>query len=198
MSVGDYYQFDSQDVEKDALFHIPVSQDAPHAKMHEGDAYSASVVDTTLADTEFIDLCFKTPATKLMHMTFDYKSLTGLKLEIFEGATWDAQTGTAVPVFNMYRDSANTSGVLENRSTAAFLASSELMSNPTTPAGGTAILTDYLFGAANKLPEAGGSRVEQILKAGTLYRIRLTSTAANNSGQIRVSWYEHTNRSNTN
>ena len=178
--------------ERDALFDIPVAIDVAHHEVHEGDAFRCSIVDVTLASAAAMALAFKTPAgTKHVHIVMEFITLTGGHVELLRAPTWVAQTGSAEAISNHF-DGAGSSAILENEGQAGFVASDNMIGNPTTLAGGTVILTKYAFGQKNFFPGAGREVQETVLAADTQYAFRFTSDAASNKAFMALDWYEHT------
>lgn len=180
--------------EFDTVFQIPVTIDVAHHEIHEGDSFHCCGTDTELADEATLILTFKTPAgTKRVHMLHSFVTLTGGHLEILEGATWTNQTGTKQPIFNRKREaSMNNSGILEDQAQAGFVASNNMILNPDSVAGGTAIHTHYAYGAKNFYSGQGRELEEFILKPATQYAFKFTADAAANAAQMMLNFYEHT------
>ena len=180
--------------EFDALFTIPVAIDVAHHEIHEGDSFTCNAVDITLASAATMILAFKTPAgTKRAHIVYRFITLTGGHLEVIEGVTWDNQSGTKQAILNRKREaSMDSSGLLEDQAQAGFVASDNMILNPTTVAGGTVINTAYAFGQKNQFTGASRDTEEIDLKPDTQYAFKFTSDAASNKAQLIVDWYEHT------
>jgi hypothetical protein len=181
-------------VRMDALTDVLMTVDYGHGEVHAGSAFLAESHDTAMADTDTLVMAFKTPSgTKRAHMMAEFVTMTGGYLELVEGATWDASSGTAIPIANRKREtSMNSSILLEDRSTGSFIANDELIENPTTFAGGSALPRRYAFGVKTFYSGESRSVAEVILKPDTQYGVRFTSTAAGNEAQILLHWYEHT------
>ena len=179
---------DSRDDISDALIVV----DYAHHEAHEGDAFETSAVDESMGDGDTVILAFKTmSAPKRMHMIMEFATLVGGHIDIIEGPTWDNQTGTLNPIYNRKREAEmGSSGVLEDQGQASFIASDNMILDPTTFAGGTAIHTHFVFGARGSPASARGVH-EWLLKPDTQYGIRLTADGAANAAHMRVEWYEH-------
>lgn len=180
--------------EFDNLFKVPIVVDVAHHEIHEGDSFHVDAEDTSLANAATIIIAFKTMAgTKRAHMTGAFSTLVGAHVELTEGPTWDNQSGTLLPIYNRKREgSMGSSGLLEDQAQAGFVASDNMILNPTTVAGGTIISTLFAFGSKH----SGGSQArgvdEWILKPETQYAIILTADGAANAAQLIIDWYEHT------
>ena len=184
------------DIAIDAVTNALITVQNEHHEVHEGSAFSANHVDTSMAIGDTNELCFKTPAAgKLIHLAGEFLTLTGGHLDLIEGPTWDASSGSAVAIYNRKRAAAMTSSVLlEDRSTGSFVANDELILNPTTFAGGTVLLPFYGFGQKNQFSGGGQSALEWVLQPETQYAVRFVSTANSNAAQILMRWYEHTSK----
>ena len=169
-----------------------ITIDYAHHETHEGDAFETSAVDESMGDGDTVILAFKTmSAPKRMHMIMEFATLVGGHIDIIEGPTWDNQTGTLNPIYNRKREAEmGSSGVLEDQGQASFIASDNMILDPTTFAGGTAIHTHFVFGARGSPASARGVH-EWLLKPDTQYGIRLTADGAANAAHMRVEWYEH-------
>ena len=182
---------------RDTLFPIPVTIDSAHHEVHEGDAFEACVVNDSMGSGATLALAFKTAAgTKRMHLLMAFDTAAGGHLELLEGATWDAESGTEATIHNRKRETTMaSSGVLADQAQAGFLASDVMHKDPSTLAG-TAICAQYAFGA-NKTPAGARGAAEWILKPETQYAVRLTADNASNGGFIGLTWYEHTDDTTT-
>lgn len=177
----------------DNLFKVLLTLDAPHHEIHEGDSFCSSAVDTSMGNGDTLVLAFKTMAgTKRAHIVVQFLALSGGHVEILEGPTWDNESGSLNPIFNRKRTSpALLSEMLEDSGQAAFTATGNLVLNPTTLAGGTALCPEYSFGTVSKPAVSGRELVEWVLRPDTQYAVRLTADAASNKGQLILAWYEH-------
>lgn len=178
----------------DTMFKTLLFLDVPHFEVHEGHAFISDAVDTSMADTATLILAFKTPAgTKRAHMVIEFTTLVGGHLDIIEGPTWDNQSGTKNPIYNRFREAAMTSSVLlEDQAQPGFVASDNVILNPTNVAGGTVLHDLYGFGKKEKFPSDSRDVSEWILKPDTQYAIRFTADGGSNKGQVILNWYEHT------
>jgi len=66
--------------------------DFAHHEIHDGDTYEYHFTDTVMADTETINIAFKTPSvtTKEIHLVIEFAAKVAGHLEILEAATWTA------------------------------------------------------------------------------------------------------------
>ena len=122
-----------------------------------------------------------------------FTTLVGGELEILEAPTWDNQSGTKAPIINRKRETSMTSsGLLEDQAQAGFVASNNIILNPTTVAGGTSIQVIYAWGERGRFL-AGNARDEWelILKSDTQYAAVFTAIGGGNKAQILLDWYEH-------
>ncbi len=175
----------------DDLHLAPVIMDITHHQIHEQESYECSTVDTSMGAADTLVLAFKTPPTPTrIHIVVGYASKAAAHIDVLEGPTWDASSGTQKAIFNRYRDFAGTSAILENQGTGSFAASNNMNRNPTNLAGGTIVDDSYNWSDRKTTFEDRGD-TEIILKADTQYAIRLTTDDASNAGQIKLSWYEH-------
>ena len=172
----------------------------PHHAIHDGRGFLADTVDETLDDNATIILAFKTMAgTKRAHMLFEFTTLVGGDLRVWEGPTWTAETGTLITIKNRKRlASMTSSGLLENQAQAAFTASDALILNPTglNTAAATSLPHLYAWGKKEKL--AGGTTRdgnEWVLKPDTQYAVVFTADGGSNKAQVILDWYEHTDSS---
>lgn len=180
--------------EFNSLFPVPVVINVPHHEIHEGGSFTSNGVDTSMGLNDTLILAFQTPAgTKRAHVLHRFITLTGGHIEVIEGPTWDNQTGALQPIYNRKREAAMGSSVLlEDQAQAGFVASDNLILNPTTVAGGTVIHTLYAYGNKNSFTGAARDTDELLLKPDTQYAYKFTSDAASNAAQIMLDWYEHT------
>jgi len=169
-----------------------ITIDYAHHEAHEGDAFETSAVDESMGDGDTIVLAFKTmSAPKRVHVIIEFATAAGGHVDIIEGPTWDNQSGTLNPIYNRKREaSMGSSGLLEDQGQASFIVSDNVILDPTTFAGGTAVHTHYIFGAT-KTPASARGVHEWLLKPDTQYGIRLTADGVTNGGQIIITWYEH-------
>jgi hypothetical protein len=184
----------SRQQEFDPLFKAPLWIDIGHHEIHEGDAFLCSYADISMANTDTFVVAFKTIAgTKRMHLLYSFNTLAGGHLDIYKDSTWDAETGSLLPIYNhLQLDTSASSTMLENQSTAGFTATDNLILDPTNLSHGTKVIpSDYVFGNNQKSGETR-STAEIILEPDTLHTILFTADGGSNAGQVKLNWYEHT------
>ncbi len=181
----------------DIVFKVPVTIDTGHYAIHNSKSFTADVVDETLSDDATIILAFKTMAgIDRAHMIFEFTTLVGGDLRIWQGPTWTAETGSLVSIINRKRlASMTSSGLLENSGQAAFTASDAVILNPTGLNTGSATELHHLFAWGKKERLAGGNvrdANEWVLKPDTQYAAVFTADGGSNKAQIILNWYENT------
>lgn len=194
--IGDNENTDKRAVRLDPSTHSLITTDCAHTAIHEGESFFSEAVEFGIASGGTLVLAFKTPTnTRKAHLLVDFMTLLGSHCEILEGPTWDNQSGSLSPIFNRNRESSNSSTLLEDQGQASFIASDNLILNPTGLSGGTALPNGYAFGAKNKIG-AGASRSarEIVLKPDTQYAVVLTSDASSNDGFLSLNWHEQQDR----
>lgn len=164
-------------------------------EVHEGNVFSASVVDITLGNADTLNIGFKTSSHEVpVHLYADFTTLVGGYIEILEGATWTANTGTILDIHNRKREiPLHTSGLLENKTyTPTFVETEHVLENVDVIVAGTPIYTRYAFGAKGRV-NAGDARAENemLLRSHTQYVVRFTAVGAANMAQIIMNWIEH-------
>ena len=149
-----------------------------HAQIHEGQFFTSTVVDTSVADSGTLEILMLTNGS-VPHARFTAQSGGNSRLEIFEDTTVSAN-GSALVAQNRNRLSANTATAL-------------VYSGPTVTGDGTKIFDMICAGGTggNSAGGSGGMYEELILKASTLYLVRLTNLGGNSQpcGLI-ADWYE--------
>jgi hypothetical protein len=179
----------------DALTNTAVGLSYAHHEVHEGDGFTASLVDLSMNNNDTVILAFQTAAgTKRVHMLPQFSTLVGGRFQLMEAPTWNAQSGSSVPILNRKREAAmNSSNILADQAQPGFVAADVMHGNPTGLAGGTSVYDVYTFGERGKVG-AGTSREtdETILRPGIQYAALFTAIGNSNNGQIILTWYEHT------
>ncbi len=179
----------------DAMTNALVSIGCAHYRIHEGSSFTTNFTDEVLANDETLVIAFKTaPGTKRVHLFVFFSTLVGGSLELWEGATWTEDTGTATPIINRRRDeNLEASGMLEDKTyTPAFRATGNVLVNPThSVVGATSLDKQYAWGEKGKIG-AGYLRDENefILKPDTQYAVVFTAIGAANKAQVSLNWYE--------
>ena len=122
--------------------------DRGHAQVHDSKAFTAYKFTDALANAATCSLTFKTDTTsRYAHLVTEVRGgrfdATGaarpVKYELWEGATWGAQTGTQVAIVNRNRGSSAVSTMAHNGSASAFSADSLIGTAQTGITGGTSI-----------------------------------------------------------
>jgi len=181
----------------DSITGVAIGITNAHHEAHEGDSFVACFVDETMSDAETIILAFKTPAgTKRVHMLLQFETLVGGSLKLWEGATWDAQTGTQAVITNRKRVTVpGSSGVLANQAQAGFVAAGVVNANPTNFSVGAATLVKdaYAWGQRNQILAGGARDTEEVLlKPETQYAAVFAAIGNSNKAHVILNWYEHT------
>lgn len=157
-----------------------------HHLIHEGVMFETCVNDTALGAASTKNIFFTTPnSAKRLHAFWLASASDSAQLEILRGPTVTGGTGSALTIFNLDENSANTSDVFDNTGVPVQGQASE---DVTITVDGTQI-KHAVFAAKNDQGESRGLR-ERILLPNTDYVFRLTSNAANNRVQLDVVWYE--------
>lgn len=170
-----------------------VTIDYPHHEAHEGKFYSVHYADLSMASGDKIILAFKTMLLpEVAHLLIEFSTLLGGKFHLDEGPTWVAETGGVVEIQNRWRKpSMRSSGLLENQAQAGFVASDQMIVNPSNFVSGKELFPDEAFGSSVKVAVGGRSENEAILWPEKTYALVFESSAANNKGQIKAHWYEN-------
>lgn len=189
----------TRQAEMDVLHKLFVEIDFIHHAIHDKKKFSIDYIDESLGDDATVILAFKTPAgTKRAYMEFGFLTLVGGDLAVWEGATWDTNTGLAdVVIYNHFREAAPAASALLEDKTATpdFTATGNLLSNVTNLGlgGAACIHRQYAWGAQNKFSAGDPSGHDKfILKPDTQYAIVFTADGGSNKAQIELSWDEHT------
>lgn len=160
-----------------------VTIDITHHQIHEGKHYSITKSESSVSSISF---SFKTGGD-CAHMIYLFSSVSASYIQIKEGVSITATTGTQLNIINRNRNSSNQSCLLDNKS-GSFGANDKILQDATT-SGGTVIHTDEVFGAT---PTGKGYREENefLLKQDTEYEIILTSSGAAQNLHLKIDWYE--------
>lgn len=184
----------SRQAEFDPLFKAPLIIDIGHHEIHEGDAFLCAYADTSMSNGDTFIIAFKTPSgTKRVHLLYAINTLAGGHLDIYKDSTWDASSGSLLPVYNHFQEnSPKSSVILEDQSTGSFIANDNAILDPTTPSHGTKVIpSEYVFGNNQKTGETR-STAEIVLEVDTLHTVLFTADGNSNAGQVKLNWYEHT------
>jgi hypothetical protein len=174
--------------------------DYQHAKIHDGRSFICSYTQTVSDTNDKSIIAFKTGTGRLCHMVMAASATAAATAYVLEAPTIADNAGTGVvTVYNRYRDSTNTSEIIDtytNPDTAgrAFYFSETDQGDVT---GGTTIASIPIGAVAGPFPVGGRERAQQeyILKANTLYAFVVnSSTDDDNIHWIELDWYECSGR----
>ena len=168
----------------------PVVTSIEHHCLHEGGCYRAFTSLPGMAKDDTLSVCFKTPATGWgVHVKgYVWGSYVAGKIEIIEGAIWDSGTGAKLGLIQRNRKFTENSVLLED-STGAFVATNNLLVNPTNIAGGKVLDLDSTIIKKSATPIVNNE--EQPLKKDTTYIFKITSNASDNIAEFKIYWDEH-------
>lgn len=164
----------------DPISRIPVVVDFAHHQIHEGEAYTCSLLVSALANNASKDIRMTvgsaTPTTRTPHLVAQVVADGAAEVYLYEGGT--VTGGTALPAYNHNRNSTNVPGMV-------------VAENPTVSALGSAIWVGLLTGSKQSSGSSDRALDEWDLKASTTYLLRVTSTAAAGiKAVVRMNWYE--------
>ena len=162
--------------------------DYAHHEIHAGSTFRVQANDTAASLT----IAFKVPAgTKYPHFICEWSAASTGYIQLLEGVTITASTGTDTLIKNSNRNSASTS-ILQGYSTGAWVANYVTVGPTIT--GGT-VISDKRFYADDKTGGmTGARRAEIVLADDTEYALEFTSTDGSQGIQLRCEWYEHTDK----
>lgn len=162
-------------VEIDTLGPWPVTIDAAHHQVHEGESFHAEFRGDNLAIGAAINVLLVAPAGTYPHTVVRFSGTTEFEAFMYSAPTTTAN-GTAVAALN-------------RRTSSALAANTAVYHTPTVTAVGTLMESERV---GSKEAKVGGDRAngqEWILSPGS-YLLRCTSQAAGNYVRIAVDWYE--------
>lgn len=166
-----------------------------HGEVHEGHYFKAAYVDLAMGNADTFAIAFKTPAgAKRVHFIYFFETLTGAHLDMYKYSTWTANQGDdMIPIYNRFQTAATlSSAILENSLQVDFVASDQLIIDPTGHVAGDNIMPpDYAFAQKGKFLGKQHATSELILEVDTLHSTVITSDAASNKVQLALGWYEH-------
>ena len=191
------YQAPRIDVQTHALNTIEYE----HHEIHAGSSFTCHYNNDCTNTGEMTMIAFNTPnTTKWIHVVFEAQVTAGAYMAIYETADLDVNEGTQLTIYNRDRNSATTSVVTSIETTpVANKATSytEAQAAGATLSTATELMRHYMGAATVGADVAGGARAtsEFILKQATQYAFVVVSTSNDdNTHNLTVSWYEHTNR----
>jgi len=191
----------ARDLRVDTITHTLQTIDYAHHEIHGGSTFRVQHNDNAIPATATggeLVIAFKTPAgTKLPHMIWAFVHQGDMTMSVLEGVTFNASAGTDRSPKNSRRDSATTS-ILLGQASGALVANLVTVGENSADAiysGGTVISLKRNYAAKDEA--AGGARPSEIiLKADTTYAFVLDNNETTaQGGQIRLEWYEHTDKS---
>lgn len=172
----------------DAVTGHGIRIDHVHAEGHEGSSYQVSNSQTENNDDTII-IAFKTPVTApRMHMLLRIRASLEANVVFLEAPAITNGSGTDLTPMNRERASSNTSLV---RNIEAAPTANRVTLDPTITDDGLTIAEEH-FGIRQTAGGVSRSEAEWILKANTIYAIRVTSEAASNDLNVALNWYEET------
>lgn len=172
--------------EFDNYFHAPLGVEMSHHEVHEGDMFSVSLYDSSVASGEYVEIYILTPPVaspqKRCHIVMEYQTGDLFTTEIKEGLT-RSSGGTLASPQNRNRGSSKTSSVVVYTGVAGGVIA--YAGTPTTI---------YSWGGGIKDRQGGNARAveEWVLAPNTGYQFKITSNASGNKISLGIIWYEHT------
>lgn len=170
--------------------------DYGHHEIHAGSTFRVQAfkdaVPATGANGEVV-IAFYVPTTtnKYPHMVWEFVHEGDMTMKLLEGITITTNTGGNVTCKNSNRSSSTTS-MLQSVATGSVV-SGVVCTNPVY-SGGSIISLKRNFSTKNA-PASSTRRNEVILNNETWYAFVLDNNeTTTQGGQIRLEWYEHTNR----
>jgi len=167
---------------KDDPYHPRMNTlDYAHWEIHSGSHYFyENYVELGNGGIQSIEIT--TPdTTKWAHLLFSVHSDLTAIIELLEGPAAGTGGSEVTPV-NNNRNSSNTSGLT-------------VKTGVTAGAGGTSLMKRHIGSGTNPSsarPGEASRDSEILLKQNTIYLLKITSGAASNNVDYRLSWYEHT------
>lgn len=177
------------------VVHALKETNTDYQKINNGSGYHCCVADTSMADTETLNLCFKTPTDCLIHIKHQFSAKAAGNLAIYEDATWSGgKTGVQRSIIPKNRYNQRTSHMYddwgENVSGSGYWGQSGMMKYGVSGLSGNLLCRDYVF--ASKFFGSSEAILDSkmVLKTGTQYAYVYTANAATNAGQIILDWDE--------
>lgn len=172
----------------DRITNVLETIDYSHHEIHAGSNYRVQAN----ASATSITIAFKTPSgDKLAHFLFEWNAESTGYIDLLEGTTITASTGTDRICRNSRRDAGDTSMLL-GYATGAWVAN--YVTIDPTITGGTVVSNKQVYTDAKQGGSSGERRAEIILAADTEYALKWTSTDGAKGIQLRCEWYEHTDK----
>lgn len=157
---GEFITFDV-----DADTNSIVVIDSVHAQIHNGNVYSASIYNESVADDASISLLLNT-GNREVHFASQVDSGGDSIVEILEGIEYTG--GTPITIINKNRTSLNTP-------------LTTVYNNPTITTSGTTLFNAFVIGGVKNFASGGNVRnnTEWELNENETYAIRVTNKAGN-------------------
>ena len=173
--------------------------DYPHHEIHAGSAFTCHFSQTApTAVGEMTMIAFNTPATPFIHMFAAASSTAASTFTVYEVADLDVDEGTQLAIYNRNRNSDTESAVtsietvpVANKATSFTV----VQAAGATLSTATPIYQKFMGAGAAGADTGGENRDEHefILKANTQYAFVVANTTADdNTHNIELNWYEHT------
>ena len=155
--------------------HLSVVQAHEH-ELHDGKHFFCGDLDSTvdIATPKFWLL--QAPNPLRVHLFLEIEVSGPVIFDLIEEGTVSAN-GNTIPIYNSNRNSGNTSGAI-------------FTSDPSSPSGGTAILTEYLGTTGKKEGVGALTGNPLILKSGANYFIKITAEGDGTLVCLHLSWTE--------
>ena len=176
-----------------------IAIDYAHHKVHDGEAYCASIYEADFDKDEQIGIIFTTPDTeKHLHVMLNVYASSAALFQICEAPTMDVgeYSVTFPSPMNRNRNSDNTSAILSWRAVPVVGQFSQKVVADADPrtADGTVIHSEVI--GSGKQGGGGPTRDtgEFVLKRNTIYYFRLKGTtqgADNSIASMELVWYEN-------
>jgi len=170
-----------------------------HHEIHAGNMYRVQHNDDAIpaaGSSGELVIAFRTAdSTKLPHILWDFFHEGNMTMTVYEGVTL-AAGGTDVTPKNSRRDSTNTS-LVQGFATGALVSNRVAVGENSADSmysGGSVISLKRNYAARNQ-DGGGGRRRELVLAPDTTYAFVLANNeTSTQGGQIRLEWYEHTDK----
>ena len=193
---GDY-----RDMKFDLSTHTLQVIDYAHHEIHGGSTFRVQHNDAAIpatGDSGALCIAFFVPdQAKNPHMIWEFVHEGAMTMKVMENVTFNASAGTDRAPKNSRRDSTTTS-VVQGKATGALVSDRVTVGENSADeifTGGDTISVMHNYGAKNTGSE-GARRAELILATNMTYAFVLENNeTSTQGGQIRLEWYEHTDRS---
>lgn len=155
----------------------PITIDEAHARIHSGDSYHISLVQS-VASLATMDILYIVPdSNKLPHLTIGYESQGEIQYDVYRSPTV-TNNGTQLDIFNRDENSPNTSGIVAYHS-------------PTVSVSGAVRIFQWQAGAGKTTATTERGTLERIQRRNTTYLFRIINLSnQTNVCSMRLDWYE--------